>query len=755
VLSASGVTFTPANWNVPRTVTVTGVDDAAADGPVAFTVVTSATSSADAGYNGLAVADVSATNQDDDTGLRVTYFDNPDFTGTSVTRFDPTIDFNWAGGSPDPSIGADTFSARWRGEVRPQYGETYTFHTTSDDGVRLWVDGTLVLDNWTDHPSTVNTATITLAAGQWYPIRMELYENAGVAVAKLEWSSTSQARQVVPRARLRPTNVAPSAAGDGYTAGQGGVLTVDAGAGVLANDFDADADPISAVLVSGPAHGSFSLNADGSFTYTPNARFFGTDSFSYRLTDGTASSGVATVTLSVTRTAGITVTPAAGLTTTEAGGAASFSVVLDFAPAAPVTVQLISGAPGEGTLSQSVLTFDAGNWNVPRTVTVTGINDRTADGNVTYAISAAVTSADARYDGLAVPAVGVTNFDMPEPEPEPAGAPPVARDDAYRVDADGTLTVGDRSGVLRNDADPDGSPLTALLLDGPAHGTLTLLPGGGFVYAPEAGFAGVDGFRYVAGDGSDVSAPATVAITIIAADPAPRPVVLPPVTPAPTPSVPPGDNDLPPAPEPADAPAEGKKDDGSTIGVPPASPPPLTAAPARPESAQPDGAGELAHPPVAPPDSLEPAAPRGGKKPVTPVQPGGVPVAPIPDGDDPGFYPESGVPSLAMTRGASASLAVGLDAMSRQIGSRGPSESASVRAVRHTFVAITVGYVVWSLRGASLIASLLTSMPLWRSLDPLPILENRVSAAKRTRRRWFGRPRPGGNPEQPLGEMVK
>jgi len=79
--------------------------------------------------------------------------------------------------------------------------------------------------------------------------------------------------------------------------------------------------------------------------------------------------------------------------------------------------------------------------------------------------------------------------------------------------------------------------------------------------------------------------------------------------------------------------------------------------------------------------------------------------------------------------------------------------------VRHTFVAITVGYVVWSLRGASLLASLLTSMPLWRSLDPLPILENRVAAEKRKqRRRWFGR-RGRGNaaagPEQPLGEMVK
>ena len=123
---------------------------------------------------------------------------------------------------------------------------------------------------------------------------------------------------------------------------------------------------------------------------------------------------------------------------------------------------------------------------------------------------------------------------------------------------------------------------------------------------------------------------------------------------------------------------------------------------------------------------------------------------------------EMRVPDQTLVRRASVSLSMGLDAMARQIGSRGSNESASIRAVRHTFVAITVGYVVWSLRGASLIASLLTSMPLWRSLDPLPILENRVQPLTRKRRRWFRRRGGGGSgggggsarAEQPLGEMV-
>jgi hypothetical protein len=160
--------------------------------------------------------------------------------------------------------------------------------------------------------------------------------------------------------------------------------------------------------------------------------------------------------------------------------------------------------------------------------------------------------------------------------------------------------------------------------------------------------------------------------------------------------------------------------------------------------------------PVEPAD-LAPHPPQtGGERPVA-TGPVLGPPRPV-EGPEVNPLPELGVPTLALVRGSTTPLAVGLDAMARQIGGRGSPDPVSVRAVRHTFVAITVGYVVWSLRGASLIASLLTSMPLWRSLDPLPILENRVAAEKRKqKRRWFGR-RGRGNAagvEQPLGEMVK
>ena len=137
-------------------------------------------------------------------GLTGQYFDNADFTALKLTRVDGTVGFNWGSGSPAPGIGADTFSARWTGQVVARYSETYTFYTLSDDGVRLWVNGTLLIDNWTLHSPTENRGTIALQAGQAYDVVMEFYENKGGAVAQLLWSSLSQPKEIIPATQLRP-----------------------------------------------------------------------------------------------------------------------------------------------------------------------------------------------------------------------------------------------------------------------------------------------------------------------------------------------------------------------------------------------------------------------------------------------------------------------------------------------------------------------------------------------------------------------
>ncbi|MCX7922713.1 MAG: PA14 domain-containing protein [Clostridia bacterium] len=138
------------------------------------------------------------------TGLMGEYYDNMDFTNLKLTRVDPVVNFNWSTGSPSPLIGADTFSVRWSGQVQPKFSENYTFYTRSDDGVRLWVNNQLIVNNWTPHSEVENSGTIMLEAGKKYSIKMEYYEQGTFAAAKLYWSSTSQLKEVIPQTCLYP-----------------------------------------------------------------------------------------------------------------------------------------------------------------------------------------------------------------------------------------------------------------------------------------------------------------------------------------------------------------------------------------------------------------------------------------------------------------------------------------------------------------------------------------------------------------------
>jgi hypothetical protein len=138
------------------------------------------------------------------SGLTATYFSGVDLTGASVQRIDSTINFEWIG-SPvagQQGIGGDVFSVRWTGKVVPRYSETYTFTTRSDDGVRFWIDGRLLVNNWTRHAATNNSGSIALSAGRKYQIKMEFFQQWGGATAKLFWQSPSQAFGVVPAEAL-------------------------------------------------------------------------------------------------------------------------------------------------------------------------------------------------------------------------------------------------------------------------------------------------------------------------------------------------------------------------------------------------------------------------------------------------------------------------------------------------------------------------------------------------------------------------
>src|SRR5207245_1427523 len=111
-------------------------------------------------------------------------------------------------------------------------------------------------------------------------------------------------------------NDAPMAVNDSYTIDEDGTLTVGA-PGVLGNDSDIDSATITAVLVAGPAHGTLTLNANGSFTYTPAGNYAGPDSFTYKANDGSLDSSVATVSITVTAVNDAPAVVDAAITTNE------------------------------------------------------------------------------------------------------------------------------------------------------------------------------------------------------------------------------------------------------------------------------------------------------------------------------------------------------------------------------------------------------------------------------------------------------
>jgi len=142
------------------------------------------------------------------TGLLGQYFNDAGsgvyFTALTLTRTDATVDFDWADAAPDASVQADNFSVRWSGQLLAPVTATYTFTTTSDEGVRFYVDGQLVIDNWTSHLATANSGSVTLVAGQRYDIRMDYYDASGLATARLQWAYPGQSTQVVPQWVLYP-----------------------------------------------------------------------------------------------------------------------------------------------------------------------------------------------------------------------------------------------------------------------------------------------------------------------------------------------------------------------------------------------------------------------------------------------------------------------------------------------------------------------------------------------------------------------
>jgi glucose/arabinose dehydrogenase/regulation of enolase protein 1 (concanavalin A-like superfamily) len=189
----------------------------------------------------------------DPRGLEGRYFPTMTLSGTPVLRMDATVDFDWGGGPPLAGIGADAFSVRWTGRVQPSVSGDYIFTTESDDGVRLRINGVLVINQWIDQgPTLWSSAPIPLIAGQFYDVEMEYYENGGGAVARLSWQGPGFARQIIPNALLYP----PTA---GNRPPRAPLVNEPAAEGQLVNPADAH---MEATAFSDPNPGDIHLATD-------------------------------------------------------------------------------------------------------------------------------------------------------------------------------------------------------------------------------------------------------------------------------------------------------------------------------------------------------------------------------------------------------------------------------------------------------------------------------------------------------------
>ncbi len=298
----------------------------------------------------------------------------------ALVRSDSEIDFDWGDEAPALGIPRNDFSAQWTKRMEFAPG-TYRLHAQADDGLRVYLDDVLLLDEWHDSGGTeVYTAEVELNGV--HSLEVEYYERKGDAKITCWWEKVGE------------MNSPPIAVEDAYLVDEDVVLTA-AAPGVLGNDEDADGDGLTAVLESGPKSGTLVLDEDGSFEYVPAPNFHGMDSFSYRASDGDLASSPATV-----------------------------------------------------------------------TITVRSVNDE-----------------------------------------------PVAMDDFYKTDEDQPLQIA-APGVLANDSDEEGDPLEAVLESGVSHGSLILNEDGSFTYTPEAGFTGIDSFTYWASDGDLGSNLATVTLAV-------------------------------------------------------------------------------------------------------------------------------------------------------------------------------------------------------------------------------------------------
>ncbi|HAN74500.1 MAG TPA: hypothetical protein DCQ63_09615, partial [Planktothrix sp. UBA8402] len=418
---ATPITFTPANWNVYQTVTVTGVDDTppVIDGDQSYKIISSTVTSTDTNYSSIKPADVDVINSDNDS---------------------PRVTITQSGGSTAVTEGGATDTYTIQLDTAPVGDVTVT--VTSDNQSEISTDGTTFGNSQTVTFTPANgTAAKTITVKAVDDTVAEHNHTSSITHA-ITASATNNYPTTLPigpvNAQITDNDITYNVVGstttikEGNTGNQVISFTITRGGetqqassidfsfgGTASNGTDYNNPNVTGTGVSATNSTiNFAANAT---TATIAVEILGDAQVEpdETLTLTLSNAGTATITglpLNVTLTnddtAGIILKPKTGLTTTEASGRDIFNVRLSSQPSADVTIGLTSDNTAEGTLSANSVTFTPSNWNTAQAVTVTGVDDNIIDGNKNYKIvTAASTSTDTNYNAIDTNDIGVTNLD--------------------------------------------------------------------------------------------------------------------------------------------------------------------------------------------------------------------------------------------------------------------------------------------------------------------------------------------------------